>query len=140
MRLFFSKFYIFNITSTIIMSVMVVVLNLLMIPVWGIEGAALASFISMFIYNLIKYLYVKKRLGFDPFTIDIAKIIILGGLYSCLDYYMLPKFNSVILDIIFRLGLLSLFYASGIWIMNIATDSQKIVLNKYRIWKNRASE
>lgn len=132
----FSKFYIFNITSTLIMSVMVVVLNLIMIPVWGIEGAALASFISMFFYNLIKYLYVKKRLGFDPFTLDIAKIILLGGLYSFLDYFLLPKFNPVILDIIIRLGLLFLFYATGILMMNIASDSQKMIINKYRIWKN----
>src|SRR5690606_13414456 len=56
----FSRFYIFNITSTLLMSVMVVILNLLMIPVWGIEGAAAASLLAMFSYNLIKYVYIKK--------------------------------------------------------------------------------
>src|SRR5690606_2192802 len=86
----FSRFYFFNITSTLLMSVMVIVLNLLMIPLWGIEGAASSSLLSMFFYNLIKYLYVRKRLGFDPFTWDIARIIVLGLLAYGLDYFLLP--------------------------------------------------
>src|SRR5690606_38893149 len=51
----FSRFYVFNITSTLLMCLMVVLLNLLMIPIWGIEGAAAASLLAMFSYNLIKY-------------------------------------------------------------------------------------
>jgi O-antigen/teichoic acid export membrane protein len=136
----FSKFYLFNITSTLLMSVMVIVLNLLMIPIWGIEGAALSSFIAMFFYNLLKYLYVKKRLGFDPFTTDIAKTVFLGGLVYAADYFLLPNFNPVILDIIVRSGLLFLIYSAGVWVMKIAPDSQLMVLEKYREWRQGPNE
>ena len=123
----FSRFYIFNITATLLMCVMVVVLNLLMIPVWGIEGAALSSLLAMFFYNLIKYLYVKKRLGFDPFSWDIAKIILLGLLVYAVDYFLIPTFDPVLLDIVLRSGLLVILYGFGIWAMRIAPDSQRMV-------------
>lgn len=131
----FSKFYLFNITSTLLMSVMVIVLNLLMIPIWGIEGAALSSFIAMFFYNLLKYLYVKKRLDFDPFTWDIAKIILLGILVYGVDYFLIPKFHPVLLDIVLRSGALLFLYGIGIWLMKIAPDSQKIVLERIKRFK-----
>lgn len=126
----FSRFYLFNITSTLLMSVMVIVLNLLMIPILGIEGAALSSLLSMFFYNLIKYLYVKKRLGFDPFSWDIAKIILLGALIYAIDYFFIPNMDSVILDVVVRSTVLVVLYLAGIVLMNIAPGSQKMVLDQ----------
>lgn len=131
----FSRFYIFNITSTLIMSVMVIALNFIMIPIWGIEGAALSSLLSMFFYNLIKYLYVKKRLGFDPFSWDIGKIIGLGSLAYGLDYFLIPTLSPVFLDLFVRLSCLGTVYLAGIWFMRIAPDSQKLVLDKWKSWR-----
>jgi len=133
----FSRFYIFNITSTLLMCVMVVVLNLLMIPIWGIEGAALSSLLAMFFYNLIKYVYVKKRLGFDPFSWDIAKIVLLGLLVYGVDYFMIPTLAPVLLDIVVRSGLLVLLYGLGIWAMKIAPDSQQMVWEKLKMFYPR---
>jgi O-antigen/teichoic acid export membrane protein len=133
----FSRFYIFNITSTLLMCVMVVVLNLLMIPIWGIEGAALSSLLAMFFYNLIKYLYVKKRLGFDPFSWDIAKIILLGLLVCAVNYFLIPTFEPVILDIFLRSALIVLLYGLGIWLMNVAPDSQRMVRERIKMLYSR---
>lgn len=130
----FSRFYLFNITSTLLMSIMVVILNLLLIPVWGIEGAAFSSLLSMFFYNLIKYLYVKRRLHFDPFSWDIAKIVFLGGVVFGVIHFLLPTFDGVILDIIAKLAALSMTYLLGIRLMKIAPQSQVLVLEKIRAW------
>lgn len=133
----FSRFYIFNITSTLLMCVMVVVLNLLMIPVWGIEGAALSSLLAMFFHNLVKYLYVKKRLGFDPFSWDIAKIVLLGLLVYGVNYFLIPTFEPVLLDIFLRSALIVLLYGLGIWAMRIAPDSQQMVWERIKMLYSR---
>src|SRR5690606_38139890 len=97
-----------------------------------IEGAALSSLLAMFFYNLIKYLYVKKRLNFDPFSWDVAKTIIAGILVLGLDYFLVPTFSPVILDIAVRLSVLFASYAAFIRLMGIAPDSQKMVLDKWK--------
>lgn len=130
----FSRFYFFNITSTLLMSIMVIILNLTLIPIWGIEGAAFSSLLSMFFYNLIKYLYVKKRLHFDPFSWDIAKIVFLGGAVFCVIHFLLPSFDEIILDILAKLAALSITYLLGIRLMKIAPQSQILVLEKIRTW------
>ena len=39
-------------------------LNYVLIPIWGIEGAAIASLISMVFWNITSVIYIKKRFGF----------------------------------------------------------------------------
>src|SRR5690606_39345265 len=120
--IFFSLFYVFNITSSLYMCLMVVLLNLLLIPIWGIEGAAAASLLAMFSYNLIKYVYIKKRLGFDPFSWDIAKIVALGLLVYGTNHFLIHTFEPVLLDIFLRSGIIAHLYVLGLLELRDALD------------------
>ena len=44
-----------------------VLLNVLLIPIYGINGAAAASLITNLVFNLICLFYIKKKLGFYTF-------------------------------------------------------------------------
>jgi len=46
-----------------------ILLNALLIPRWGIEGAALATVVSMVLLNLILLLIIRRRLRLDPSAI-----------------------------------------------------------------------
>tara|TARA_B100001123_G_scaffold425138_1_gene537620 strand:- start:793 stop:939 length:147 start_codon:yes stop_codon:yes gene_type:complete len=48
-------------------------MNILLIPIYGINGAAMASFASIIFWNLVMVLYIKKKFNF--FSIYIPKII-----------------------------------------------------------------
>ncbi len=76
--LVFSKYYRFNLWMTIAMSVLIIALNYFLIPIYGIEGAAGASAIVMLLFNLAKYLFLKKRLGLEPFSKETLKILGVG--------------------------------------------------------------
>ena len=43
-----------------------IILNALFIPIWGVNGAAIATAISTITWNLILFFYVKKRLAINP--------------------------------------------------------------------------
>jgi len=76
--LVFSKYYRFNLLATIIMSLLIIGLNYWLIPIYGIEGAAIASAFIMFLFNFGKYLFLKIKLGFDPFSKETLKILLVG--------------------------------------------------------------
>ncbi|MCH6233665.1 oligosaccharide flippase family protein [Cognataquiflexum rubidum] len=128
----FSKYYIFNITATVIMSVAVVVFNLLLIPSYGIEGAAFASFLAMFLYNFIKYLYIKIRLSFEPFSWDVLKIILLGVAIYFVQAYFFRDNLSGIADMVIRSGAITLLYGLGIVALGVAKENQKKVIQKIK--------
>lgn len=76
--LVFSKYYRFNLFATIGMSILIVVLNYWLIPIYGIEGAAMASAMVMLLYNLTKFIFLKIKLGFNPFSKETLKITMVG--------------------------------------------------------------
>ncbi|BDC99553.1 lipopolysaccharide biosynthesis protein [Persicobacter psychrovividus] len=53
---------------TVVLAFLLVVTNLLMIPAFGIAGAACATFLSMLIYNLLKFRLILHEWHFQPFT------------------------------------------------------------------------
>ncbi len=76
--LVFSKHYKFNLTATIGMSILIILLNFLFIPIYGIIGAALASALVMLLFNLTKFIYLRIKLGFSPFSGETIRILGVG--------------------------------------------------------------
>jgi O-antigen/teichoic acid export membrane protein len=126
--LVFSKFYRFNLILTIAMSTLIILLNLIMIPIYGIEGAAGASAIVMLLFNLVKYIFLKIRLGLEPFSKETLKILGVGILtfnsarLISLDGSSISQliFNSFFIFVIFLMW--SLIFRAGreewLWIKN----------------------
>jgi O-antigen/teichoic acid export membrane protein len=73
--LVFSNYYRFNLILTIGMSVLIIAANYWLIPIYGIEGAAMGSAGVMLAFNLVKYSYLKIKLQLDPFSWETLKIL-----------------------------------------------------------------
>ncbi len=75
--------------------------NIILIPIYGINGAALATFISVLIFNTIRMLYVYKKMNFQPFSIKTFVVILMILLiYFSVSYIPLTKIT--LLDILIR--------------------------------------
>lgn len=62
-----SNFYKWNFIIMIFLIVIAIINNEILIPIYGITGAALATAISIFLFNVIKYVLVYFKLGMQPF-------------------------------------------------------------------------
>ena len=68
------------------LAVLTILFNLWLIPEYGIDGAAYATFLALFIYNTLKIIYVKQKFHILPFTVATWKVLLLflttgGGFY-----------------------------------------------------------
>lgn len=54
--------------SILILLILTVLTNLLLIPAYGVNGAAMATFISLLTYNVFKTAYVQIKLRLQPFN------------------------------------------------------------------------
>jgi O-antigen/teichoic acid export membrane protein len=96
-----SKYFKYQTYFILLLVVFIIITNLLLIPVWGITGAAVATFISKFLNNYMRFqlLYTKFRL--QPYD---RKYIYLIGI-ALISYglgYILPEFTNLYLDILLR--------------------------------------
>jgi O-antigen/teichoic acid export membrane protein len=70
----YSRYYYLTPVCTVFLGALAIVSNLILIPRYGITGAAIASLASMFTYNCIMLLLVKKLLHMQPFTWSCLRI------------------------------------------------------------------
>ena len=80
----------------VVLAILTILLNWVLIPAVGITGAALATFIAVFIYNLLKLLYVNSRLGLQPFGKDTFKVVFLLAGVALLFYSIRLPFHPVL--------------------------------------------
>jgi len=73
----FSRYFRFNVLATIILGVLTILSNLILIPRFDINGAALASLISLFLFNLVKMVFVAVKLNMQPFSLNSLKVVLI---------------------------------------------------------------
>lgn len=76
-------------------TVLNVVLNILFIPRWGINGAAIASFVSLIFVNLLNSGYLYGRFKIHPFSWDYLKPVILLACSAAALYFPLERLLDV---------------------------------------------
>ncbi len=129
-----SKYYRFLSYFLFGFAIILVVSNLLLIPVFGIVGAAIASLISKFIYNLVKYLFLYSKFKLQPFDYKFLVLIIIG-LASYWISTLIPAFSNYIIDIIIRSAVITALFMIPVYAFSISDDiNQRInhLLQKIR--------
>ena len=119
--LFNSEHYKALLIMGVLLAVLTIFLNLWFIPRFGIDGAALASFSAIAIYNTIKLFYVKQKFKMHPFTRDTFKVLALLALVGALFYFLQFSFHPLI-NIVLKCALMSLMYVGILYRFKISED------------------
>lgn len=116
-----SRYYKFDLATNVVLVVLVFLTNLYFIPEYKIEGAAFATALSITIYNLIKFIFVKVKLGLQPFTTSAFYALLIAGLVFLAGWY-LPYLGNVYADLILRSGVVTLLFGSAVYLFRISED------------------
>lgn len=127
--LVFSSYYRFNLILTVSMSVLLVAANYFLIPVMGIEGAAIGSAAVMLAYNFVKYAYLKWRLQLDPFSLETLKIIAVGTI-SVLALYLSPTLSSPFLSLIVTSGIIVAVFVGSSALLGVGKEEWAWLKNR----------
>ena len=127
--LFNSDYYRVVLLFGVLLTILTVFLNMLFIPMFGINGSAFATFLAISIYNTIKIYFVKKKFNMMPFTIDTGKVCVLIIVSIVLFYFWEFPFHPII-NIALKTMLVTLLYVLVILKLNVSEDIT-LVIKKY---------
>ncbi|MFH6604080.1 polysaccharide biosynthesis C-terminal domain-containing protein [Maribacter algicola] len=119
--LYNSNFYLSVLTFGVLLAIMAVLFNLWLIPKYGLNGAAIASFSAFFIYNTIKLIYVQKKFDISPFTSETFKVFGLLAMIAILFYSLQFSFHPI-LNIILKSLLMIAMYLGVLYRFKISED------------------
>ncbi|NGP89794.1 lipopolysaccharide biosynthesis protein [Fodinibius halophilus] len=121
-----SKHYHFDLYSTIFLIFVTIILNYLLIPVYGILGAAIGTATAVILYNFLKLFYVYFRFSMQPFETQILYVLAIGAATMIIISQVPTMFNTYI-DLIIRSTIITGLYLSPIIMLNISEQFNQLV-------------
>jgi O-antigen/teichoic acid export membrane protein len=118
-----SKKYRYDLIFTICLVIGTIGMNYLFIKVYGMgmNGAALATCITIVVYNVLRLIFVKYFFGIQPFEKSTIWVVLLGVGCFVLNSF-LPFIWNVYADLFFRSVLITLLFMGPILIFKIVPD------------------
>jgi len=139
--LIYSKSYKWNLVFLLILGAINIYLNLNLIPgdgpYNGIVGAAIATGISLGLYNLAKTFFIYQKFGIQPFTgANLKTIVLLIGFLVL--YHIIPDSGSHFLNVLYKSALVGISYLSLAYFWKISEDANEMgtnILKRLRLKK-----
>ncbi|MCK0124169.1 polysaccharide biosynthesis C-terminal domain-containing protein [Gelidibacter sp. F2691] len=124
--LFNSDYYRVVLLFGVILTILTVVLNMLFIPQFGINGAAFATFMAVTVYNSIKIYFVKRKFNMMPFNSDTGKVLALLIVMVAVFYFWEFPFHPLV-NIGLKSVVITVLYVAIVFKMNVSDDISGLI-------------
>jgi O-antigen/teichoic acid export membrane protein len=121
-----TKYYRMVLLFGVLLVVLMIGLNMLLIPILGITGSALATLISVLFYNTIKLLFIVKKMDLYPFGPTTLKSFGIIALILVVFYFWEFPFEPII-NIVLKSILITISYVYLNYKLNISTDINELI-------------
>lgn len=122
--IFTSSKYIYGTILLMIMLILALALNIWLIPLYGIIGAAIATGALAAIYNIAKFVLILIFFKMQPYDLSSLKIIIVIA-FSFLIASFIPHFNNIILSMFIKTIVISAVYLGLTYFLKIVPEFHK---------------
>lgn len=112
--------------------ILIIITNYLLIPVWGLAGAAFATLLSKILTNLARFLILYFKFGFQPYNARFLLIAVITAI-TYLAQYFIPTLNNLYADIILRSAVMSIVFLTITISLRISPEvnDRLIAFSKY---------
>lgn len=104
-----SNHYRINFYLSVSLVIVLLLAYKLLIPAYGIYGAAWGTSIAFVVFNLAKCFAIWRKLGLQPFSPGTLLVLVAGGI-TLLSVAFIPRIGSPITDIAIRSAVIGLVY------------------------------
>ncbi|PCI31402.1 MAG: sugar isomerase [Flavobacteriaceae bacterium] len=126
-----SKYYRVLLPYGVLMALSVYFLNSYLIPEMGMNGAALSTFIVVFVFNTIKLGYVKQTFGFSPFSKKSIQLFVLLILFYTGFVFWEFSFHPIV-NIICKSAIVTILYLILVYVFVISKDLNGYLKSFYK--------
>ncbi len=124
----FSNYYRINTYLSVIQLALLVCMNMVLLPLWGITGAAAATLSTVVILNIFKFLILKRKFNIQPY--NKKHLLVTGMALLCLAINTLvPKLPDLMTDILTRSMIISIVYVGANYFLKTSVQMNTAINN-----------
>ena len=117
----YSKYFRFNVLAILLMAVINIILNLVLIPRFQVIGAAMATFFSLTLFNVIKLIFIYTKFKIQPFSTQTLWVFGIGLLSFGVAYFI-PDIGSPIANLVLKSGVIGSIYIALTLRLKVSED------------------
>jgi O-antigen/teichoic acid export membrane protein len=134
--IFNSKYYRAVLFLGLLLGFFAVTLNMIFIPKYGLDGAAIATLISITLYSIAKLLFVVLKMKLYPFTIKTIYALAIGLICFFGFYYWEFPFHPIV-NIMLKSVLVSIVYVGIVYKAKLSEDINGVIEKIFKkLYKN----
>ncbi|MGD1007751.1 MAG: oligosaccharide flippase family protein [Ignavibacteriaceae bacterium] len=126
-----SKYYKIDIAFYPFLGLVVIGANMLFIPIFGMTGAALATALSVFFINTVRFLSLLIVMKIQPFSLNTLKALLAFAIVFVINYFLPHIQNHFLLDSFFRSIIIGSIFIIIILTLKVSEDinilTQKLI-------------
>lgn len=127
----YSKYFRVNLVLALVLGAATIILNLVLIPKFGYVGAAIATCISLTIFNILKYGFILAFFKYQPFTKASLYVLMIFG-FTSFVFWILPLNMAPLTNILLRSTLILLLFLSPIIYLKLFPELNDLVFRTLR--------
>jgi O-antigen/teichoic acid export membrane protein len=124
-----SKKYKYDLLFTFILLFLVFVLNVLLIPIYGVIGAAISTGFALIVYNLARMFFVFFVYKIHPFHVNQVRIALIFALILFSNELITRLFVNPFLEIAFNVSFVSIIFLGAIYFLNLEPEINAYLKN-----------
>ena len=125
----YSSHYRFNMISLMTMAIANVLTALWLMPILGIEGAAIATLVAIFFVNIWRLLFIYNKMKIHPLSWKMLLVWAIGFISFWIADTVVEGDFLPVFEIVLRGGLFALIFVSAVLYLKIVPDINNM-LNK----------
>ena len=124
----FSNYYRFNTYLSVMQLVLLVCINMVLLPLLGITGAAVATLSIVAILNIFKFLILKRKFNIQPY--NKKHLMAIGTALLCIAINILiPEQSHLIVDILARSIIISIAFVGANYFLKTSDQMNNTINN-----------
>lgn len=121
-----SKYYRFDLYTNIMLICLTIGTNYFFIQLYGMLGAAIATALSIFIYNVVKFIFVWVTFSMQPFRWSALFVLIIAA--GCLWIsFQIPYQYNFFVDLLVRSTVITILFTGLILLFNLSDDLKNLL-------------
>ncbi len=126
-----SNYWKFNFYTNVFYTLFSLPLNFFLIKSFGLPGLALANLISSILYNSVRFTFLYRKFGLQPYTWKSLLLVLVSFAFYYV-VYLIPQASNIFLDTALRTLLFTALFAPAIYLSKMAPDLNAIAENLFK--------
>jgi O-antigen/teichoic acid export membrane protein len=126
-----SKYYKFDLFFQFFMIIAIISTNIILIPLYGVNGAAIATMISIVLINVLRLAFIYRKFKIHPFEVKTLYLIFIA-IISYLPLYYFQIGNSLLIHALSTI-IFGFVYTLAIFKLKISEEINTVIRKYFKI-------